>query len=909
MAGESILVIDDNPINLKLMDVMLNLEGYRVRTAIDADAAFSILNSFHPQLILLDLQLPDVDGVAVLRRLKANPQNQSVIVLAVTAYAMKGDDKKALLAGFDGYITKPIDTEGLLKTIANYLQNVKTRTKMLNCTILLIENNEMMRTLLCKQLEAEGYSVLEAGDSKTALILAEKNNIDLILQDLMLPDVDSLELNRDLKARLRDKKIPFIALAGILTQKDDLRLIEHYFSDFLVKPIDHAYFIDIIKTYLPLTSFVNTPISSKKTVLVVDDNPMQLKLLRLQLMNAGFEVKTAINGTEALEEIKKNTPDAVVSDILMPRMDGFELCYSIRNSTKLSNLPVILVTSHYIEEKDRELGNKAAATAYITRTPEAKEIILKLQQCFDLPESSAKSITSEIFEKNHLSALDRQLERQVLVNDQLKKYCALQSTQLSLLNDVVDALINSTQIENILNNVLSIFFDAVGISKSALYFIDKSDALQGQEWMGFSDTNKTALNQFFADFQLLREMCVNKKIIHIFSESAPNNLSKQLLLDLDITSLLLVPLTSRNMCLGVFFLGSKIIKVDDAQPINFIKLIGAQIGQAIALSSAFKNIVTSEHEISKRNVELALLNDQLQKEIIKKNEMSARAEALQDQLIMSARQAGMAEIAANVIHNVGNIMNSVNTSASLLREKIKESEMLKFIGNMHQLLQEHADDFGRFICDDLKGKQFPQYLQMVIKILGDENAQLLLELNHLKKNIENIENIVLAQRSLASVSGIIVETDIPKLIDDVLNINFRADDSKKISIVRQFKKIKKVTTDKMKLFQIITHLIKNSVDALLLSTSLDKKIVISVYEKDVEHIAIQIDDTGIGIFAEALEKIFLYGFTTKKDKNGFGLHFSANTASEIGGCLSAESDGHGKGARFTLVLPYQFSQP
>ena len=121
MANEPILIVDDNPINLKLLKVLMTVEGYEVRTATDAEEALNVLNSFTPALILMDIQLPGIDGLELTRKLKANPAYRDTIILAVTAYAMKGDDAKAIAAGCDGYITKPIDTQTLPKLIADYL--------------------------------------------------------------------------------------------------------------------------------------------------------------------------------------------------------------------------------------------------------------------------------------------------------------------------------------------------------------------------------------------------------------------------------------------------------------------------------------------------------------------------------------------------------------------------------------------------------------------------------------------------------------------------------------------------------------------------------------------------------------------------------------------------------------------
>ena len=122
MAGEPILIVDDNPANLKLARVLLAGEGYQVRTASDADEALSVLREFRPRLILMDLQMPGMDGLELTRRLKKDPELASVTILALTAYAMKGDEERARAAGCDGYVAKPIDTRTIASVIEGYLR-------------------------------------------------------------------------------------------------------------------------------------------------------------------------------------------------------------------------------------------------------------------------------------------------------------------------------------------------------------------------------------------------------------------------------------------------------------------------------------------------------------------------------------------------------------------------------------------------------------------------------------------------------------------------------------------------------------------------------------------------------------------------------------------------------------------
>ena len=122
MAGEPILIVDDNAQNLKLARVILSSEGYQVRTAVDAEDALTILESFAPRVILMDLQLPRMDGLALTRQLKSDPRHRDIVIIAVTAYAMKGDDDKALEAGCDDYMSKPIDAQALSAMITRHLQ-------------------------------------------------------------------------------------------------------------------------------------------------------------------------------------------------------------------------------------------------------------------------------------------------------------------------------------------------------------------------------------------------------------------------------------------------------------------------------------------------------------------------------------------------------------------------------------------------------------------------------------------------------------------------------------------------------------------------------------------------------------------------------------------------------------------
>jgi CheY-like chemotaxis protein len=121
MSTRRILLIEDNAVNRRLAQFLLKSQGYEVWEVTNAPEAFETLKERRPDLILMDVQLPGMDGLTATRQLKADPGTRDIPVLAVTSYAMKGDEAKALAAGCSGYVTKPIDKTLFLQTVAEVL--------------------------------------------------------------------------------------------------------------------------------------------------------------------------------------------------------------------------------------------------------------------------------------------------------------------------------------------------------------------------------------------------------------------------------------------------------------------------------------------------------------------------------------------------------------------------------------------------------------------------------------------------------------------------------------------------------------------------------------------------------------------------------------------------------------------
>jgi len=256
-----------------------------------------------------------------------------------------------------------------------------------------------------------------------------------------------------------------------------------------------------------------------------------------------------------------------------------------------------------------------------------------------------------------------------------------------------------------------------------------------------------------------------------------------------------------------------------------------------------------------------------------------------------------------VLHNVGNVLNSVNISASLISERLHQSRTPSLAQAAQMLHDNKGDRLASFLSTDPKGTMLPAYLVEVGQHLETERAATLSELELLTKNIEHIKDIVVRQQSFARASGFVEKVRIHELIEDALRLNLDSLARHDITIVRRFEEVPVATWDKHQVLQILVNIVRNAKHAIVSVSPNVRRITISIQRQGEDRVAVEIRDTGMGIAAEDLTRIFSHGFTTRKDGHGFGLHSSAIAARELGGSLLAESDGPGHGAVFILELP------
>jgi C4-dicarboxylate-specific signal transduction histidine kinase/streptogramin lyase len=274
-------------------------------------------------------------------------------------------------------------------------------------------------------------------------------------------------------------------------------------------------------------------------------------------------------------------------------------------------------------------------------------------------------------------------------------------------------------------------------------------------------------------------------------------------------------------------------------------------------------------------------------------------------LVTTARQAGMAEIANNVLHNVGNVLNSVNVSAALIGTKLRESKSAG-LAKAVNLISEHEADLGTFVTLDERGKALPGYLKKLVAAQAQEKQAITDELASLTKSVDHIKEIVATQQSYSGKTSVAEPVQVKDLLEDALRMNAGSIAHHQINIVKEFADVPPVLLDKHLMLQILINLIGNAKHAVNGSSQQPRQIKLKVdiaASGDAPRLRIRVEDNGEGIAPENLTRLFAHGFTTRKNGHGFGLHSCALAIREMKGSINAFSDGVGRGAAFVIELP------
>ncbi|MDC0710838.1 ATP-binding protein [Stigmatella sp. ncwal1] len=350
------------------------------------------------------------------------------------------------------------------------------------------------------------------------------------------------------------------------------------------------------------------------------------------------------------------------------------------------------------------------------------------------------------------------------------------------------------------------------------------------------------------------------------------------------------PLLNLTQATGTVAVGNFKVQVDTSRKDEL-----GQLAQGFQLMAG---------EVQRREEALKQANEGLE---LRVEQRTLELKELHRKLLDTAREVGRAEIATNVLHNVGNVLNSVNTAALLAQQRLAELK-LDSVNRVVSLCEEHQADLATFLTQDERGRNVLPFLRWLGKYMREEVQELHTLLGDVSRHTEHIGAIVKMQQRYARTSQLFEPVDLRDLVEDALRINLAALSRHAVKVERSLEPLPPVLTEKHKVLMILVNLISNAKYALEAVPQDERRMSLKLARSSAEHLRIEIQDNGVGIAPEMHTRIFQYGFTTRQEGHGFGLHSSALAAQELGGSLSVHSEGVGQGATFILELPAAYPQ-
>jgi diguanylate cyclase (GGDEF)-like protein len=440
--------------------------------------------------------------------------------------------------------------------------------------ILVVDDNPITRKLLQVALAAEGFEVNAVGLARDVDEAIHRRPPDLVILDLVLPDATGFDVLAKLRTTHTTDQLPVLAVTGIA---DEERVLGAGFTDHVLKPIEPGQLAARIRLHLRA---VRKPSHGTRRVLVVDDNAAQLKLIQLNLGCFGFDVSIAHDAFEAIDCAHETRPDVIVSDIVMPGFDGFQLCRSVRGDRELASIPVVLVSSRQLDRSDRELGMRAGATAVVARTPDLEELIAAVRE-HALSVVSARTVTRpELPSTPHREAIE-QLERQEDREAQVTQATQIWKAMVIVLERIGELGGASRDVSQVLDDILAGLLDASGFALGLAYTRD-GDRFELRSQLGFSLARHADLIEFFGSPEVLQRAIDGRNPV-AFDQETVSQTAQALLARARVGSMLIAPLVRGDQPTGVIVLAS----LNPAIPAGWLeiaKAVSGPIAQAIALS-------------------------------------------------------------------------------------------------------------------------------------------------------------------------------------------------------------------------------------------------------------------------------------------------------------------------------------
>jgi len=434
--------------------------------------------------------------------------------------------------------------------------------------------------------------------------------LDLVIQDLRLPDMHGIDLAGHIRDLYDIEELPVIAVSGVSTTLESANNVETLFTDFILKPVDAARLVDLVRAYLPLEGEQSLLPGERRLILVADDDALQRPVTASRFRRQGFRVREAADGEQALDQALVETPAAIVSDVLMPRMDGVRLCQTVRATPLLAAVPVVLVSSSAVGPEDSRMALSAGADGCVRRSTSCEEVIARVLAILDAPETvedspsvsdlsvtrtdlaSTDGDTRDVDSSDYRARLIRQLERQAQITSELTRISNLRAAQLSVLAGVSETLTRTLDLHAALEEALARCMDVSVFSLGAAFLVEGDDLVLTASH-GFPEAVLPQLEDFFGFSQLLHRALDEQEIVTIPSTIPGLKRADKLLVTIGAKGLQVVPLIQGDSRLGALVLAS--LQPDiRKRGFAFARTIQGQLTQALQLGRAMDRLAVSE---------------------------------------------------------------------------------------------------------------------------------------------------------------------------------------------------------------------------------------------------------------------------------------------------------------------------
>ncbi|HVT60331.1 MAG TPA: response regulator [Thermoanaerobaculia bacterium] len=456
-------------------------------------------------------------------------------------------------------------------------------------TILVVEDNPLTRKMLRVTLESGGYQVVEAGDGRSGLAALALRRPSLVVVDYVLPDTDGLRLLAEIRRQTGAPELPALLVTGRLAL-EELRGESEAVTHFLPKPVEPSRLLEVVAAHLCAAEQGGRG----RKILLVDDEPLNLKLASLHLQNKGYEVETAHGAEEGLEKARRRAPDAILADVLMPVMDGFAFCAEVRRDPLLAAIPIVLFSS-FVDDADRELARRMGANALVTRTPDFRESRAALEEILRGGQHPPAPSAGDEVAALHRERLQIQLERQKAQNETLLREAAIHSTTLAVMSSLSEVLTQPQDVPRVIGELLVQCLNAAGLSTGLLYILEPGNRYRLEAHSGVPVGARQDAESCFGHPEIIgRIVESSRKSAYLCVTPGADPETRDFLARLGRPCALIVPFVVLGQDFGVLVLTSDTQDLAEDSWVGFGHSLAVQFGQTVALGQSLTRLAASE---------------------------------------------------------------------------------------------------------------------------------------------------------------------------------------------------------------------------------------------------------------------------------------------------------------------------